>query len=222
MPEYKGKLIRRECLDFYSGDKLKYEKLFEGAFVKNIANFLFEAGMLKRTPRTGFQFLGSGAESVAEHIFRTAYIGFTLGRLSENINTDRLLKMCLFHDLPEARTGDLNYVNKKYVKADEEKAINDLAETIPFGGEIKELIFEFLEGKTPEAMLAYDADQLELILALKEYKDVGNTYADEWLDFALKRLKTDLARDLAKTILETDSSLWWFSDKSDWWVKGKE
>ena len=29
--------------------------------MKNIANFLFEAGMLKRTPRTGFQFLGSGA-----------------------------------------------------------------------------------------------------------------------------------------------------------------
>ena len=33
--------------------------------MKRIANFLFEAGMLKRTPRTGFQFLGSGAESVA-------------------------------------------------------------------------------------------------------------------------------------------------------------
>ena len=44
--------------------------------MKRIANFLFEAGMLKRTPRTGFQFLGSGAESVAEHIFRTVYIGY--------------------------------------------------------------------------------------------------------------------------------------------------
>ena len=40
--------------------------------MKNLANFLFEVGMLKRTPRTGFQFLGSGAESVAEHSFRTA------------------------------------------------------------------------------------------------------------------------------------------------------
>jgi hypothetical protein len=29
---------------------------------------------------------------------------------------------------------------------------------------------------------------------------------------------TDAARQRAKTILETDSSLWWFSDKSDWWV----
>ena len=49
--------------------------------MKNIAHFLFELGMLKRTPRTGFQFLGSGTESVAEHIFRAAMIGYTLARL---------------------------------------------------------------------------------------------------------------------------------------------
>lgn len=178
--------------------------------------------MLKRTPRTGFQFLGSGAESVAEHIFRTVYIGYTLGRLSENVDAEKLIKMCLFHDLPEARTGDLNYVNKKYVKPDINKAVDDLAETLPFGEEIRELVLEFEEEETTEAKLAHDSDQLELILALKEYKDLGNTYADEWIEFALKRLRTDVARELAGTILETDSSLWWFSDKSDWWVKGKE
>lgn len=190
--------------------------------MKNIANFLFEAGMLKRTPRTGFQFLGSGAESVAEHIFRTVYIGYALGNLAKNVDTGRLVKMCLFHDLPEARTGDLNYVNKKYVKADMEKAVDDLAATVPFGDEIKELVLEFEKGESLEAQLANDSDQLELILALKEYKDLGNKYADEWLEYALKRLKTDIARQLAKTILETDSSLWWFSEKSDWWVTGKE
>jgi putative hydrolase of HD superfamily len=176
--------------------------------------------MLKRTPRTGFQFLGSGAESVAEHIFRTVYIGYTLGHLSKNVDQDRLIKMCLFHDLSEARTGDLNYVNKKYVTADEEKAVNDLAETLPFGEEIRGLVMEFMEGKTLEAKLAYDADQLEIILALKEYKDLGNTYADEWLSFATKRLKTGIARRLSRTVLETDSSLWWFSDKSEWWIRG--
>ena len=188
--------------------------------MKNIANFLFEAGMLKRTPRSGFQFLGTGAESVAEHIFRTSYIGYVLGKQAKNVNVDRLIKMCLFHDLPEARTGDLNYVNKKYVEANEKGAIEDLAQTLPFGNEIRELILEFIEGKTEEARLARDADQLEMILALKEYKDVGNKYADEWLQFSLKRLQTDIAHDLAKVILETDSSMWWFSDKGDWWVSG--
>ncbi len=188
--------------------------------MKNIANFLFEAGMLKRTPRSGFQFLGSGAESVAEHIFRTSYIGYALGKLSRGVDVDRLIRMCLFHDLPEARTGDLNYVNKKYVEADEKKAVADLAQTLPFGNEIQELVLEFNEGKTEEAKLARDADQLEMILALKEYKDLGNKYADEWLEFSLRRIQTDTARELAKTVLDTDSSLWWFSDKGDWWVTG--
>ncbi len=188
--------------------------------MKNIANFLFEAGMLKRTPRSGFQFLGTGAESVAEHIFRTTYIGYALGKLAPGVNVDRMIKMCLFHDLPEARTGDLNYVNKKYVEADENKAVEDLAQTLPFGVEIQELIREFIEGKTEEARLARDADQLEMILALKEYKDLGNKYADEWLEFSLKRLQTETGKQLATVILETDSSLWWFSDKGDWWVNG--
>ncbi len=188
--------------------------------MKNIANFLFEAGMLKRTPRSGFQFLGTGAESVAEHIFRTTYIGYTLGKMMTGVNVDRLIKMCLFHDLPEARTSDLNYVNKKYVEANEKKAVDDLAKTLPFGPDIRELVFEFTEGRTEEAKLARDADQLEMILALKEYKDLGNKYADEWLEFSLKRLVTDTARQLAKVILDTDSSLWWFSDKGDWWVSG--
>lgn len=190
--------------------------------MKNIANFLFEAGMLKRTPRTGFQFLGSGAESVAEHIFRTVYIGYALGNLAQNVDVNKLIKMCLFHDLPEARTGDLNYVNKKYVTADVENAVDDLAATVPFGKEIRELVLEFEIGESTEAKLASDADQLELILALKEYKDLGNKYADEWLEYAIKRLKTETARQLATTILETDSSLWWFSEKSDWWIRGKE
>ncbi len=188
--------------------------------MKNIANFLFEAGMLKRTPRSGFQFLGTGAESVAEHIFRTTYIGYALGKLAPGANVDRMIKMCLFHDLPEARTGDLNYVNKKYVQADEKKAVEDLAQTLPFGGEIRKLVGEFIEGKTEEAKLARDADQLEMILALKEYKDLGNKYADEWLEFSLKRLQTETGKQLARVILETDSSLWWFSDKGDWWVNG--
>ncbi len=34
--------------------------------MKNIANLLFEAKMLKEIPRSGFHFLGSGKESIAE------------------------------------------------------------------------------------------------------------------------------------------------------------
>ena len=185
-----------------------------------IANFLFEVGMLKRTPRTGLQFLGSGEESVAEHVFRVVFIGYALARLEQDVDELKVLKMCFLHDLPEARIGDLNYVNKKYVTADETKAIRDLAETIPFGRDIEQIIEEFNRAETREAQLANDADQLELILMLKEYKDLGNKYADEWISYALKRLRTEKAQALAHAIIDTDSTSWWFKDKGDWWING--
>ena len=40
----------------------------------SIVDFLFEVGILAKTPRSGFHFLGSGEQSVAEHINRVSYI----------------------------------------------------------------------------------------------------------------------------------------------------
>lgn len=186
--------------------------------MKEIADFLFEVGMLQKTPRSGFQFLGSGRESVAEHVLRTIFIGYVLSKGDPEVDQLKLLTMCLFHDLSEARTGDMNYVNKKYVTVDEEKAVRELTETLPFGDDIKSVIGEFNEKKTRESLLAHDADQLALILQLKECGDLGNKYSSEWIAFAIQRLSTDRARGLADVIIETDSSHWWFKDKSDWWV----
>lgn len=189
--------------------------------LKAIADFLFEVGMLKRTPRSGFQFLGTGSETVAEHSLRAAVIGYVLSQMSETLNRERVVLMCLFHDLVEARTGDLNYVNKKYVKADEEAAVRDMTLNLPFGGEIRGLAEEFNERATPEAEAAHDADQIEMILQLKELGDLGNRYAPEWISAAVKRLRTDDGRRLARSILNTDFSSWWFKEKEDqWWVNG--
>lgn len=188
--------------------------------MQEIANFLFEVGMLNKTPRTGFRFLGSGKESVAEHILRTLFIGYSLCKLDPAADELKVLRMCLVHDLPEARTGDQNYMYKKYVTVDEEKAVRELTEHLPFGGEIRAVLEEFNEKKTREALLAHDADQLGLILQLKEYGDLGNQYSQEWLNFAVRRLCTDQGKKLADTILQTDWTQWWFRDKSDWWVNG--
>ena len=76
--------------------------------LSRLADFLFEAGMLRKTPRTGYQFLGTGQENVAEHSFRTAVIGFVLAEMA-GANAERTAMLCLFHDLHEARTGDFNY-----------------------------------------------------------------------------------------------------------------
>ena len=190
--------------------------------MKELINFLFEVGMLKRTPRTGYQFLGSGKESVAEHSFRMTIIGYLLSQQEPNADPMKTTLMCLFHDLHEARTGDHNYVNKRYVRIDENKAIEDLAKGLPIRDEIVFLTREFTEGKSLEACISRDADQLDLILSLKEQQDLGNTYATEWLHYALKRLQTGSARRMAQEILETDSTEWWFEKKTEWWVNGPQ
>jgi putative hydrolase of HD superfamily len=130
--------------------------------------------------------------------------------------------MCLFHDFPEARTGDHNYVNKRYVKVDEERALHDQVRELIFGREIISLTHEFNAGDTLEARLSRDADQLDLILDLKEQLDVGNSNAKEWLSFAVKRLLTENAKKMAEQILTAESSDWWFDKKTDWWINGPE
>jgi 5'-deoxynucleotidase YfbR-like HD superfamily hydrolase len=189
------------------------------ARLEAIADFLFEVGMLKRTPRSGFQFLGSGRETVAEHSFRTAAIGYVLASASPDLKTDKVVLMCLFHDLVEARTGDLNYVNKMYVKADEKAAVKDMTENLPFGEHIRALTDEFNARKSPEAEAAHDADQIEMILQLKELGDLGNPYCRDWINAAMKRLRTDNGRSLARSVLNRNFSSWWFREKDDeWWV----
>ena len=185
-----------------------------------LVEFLFEVGMLKRTPRSGWQFLGSGSESVAEHVFRVAVIAFVLARLEDGVDADHVMRLALMHDLPEARTGDLNYVNQKYVTADEERAAADMSAGLPFADELRELLAEYRAETTPESIIAHDADQLEMLLELKDRIDKGVSGASDWTPFVLRRLRTDSARTLARRILDSDSASWWFDRGSDWWVRG--
>ncbi|MDD5153301.1 MAG: HD domain-containing protein [Thermodesulfobacteriota bacterium] len=178
--------------------------------MKRIAKLLFEAGMLKKTPRTGFRFLGSGQESVADHSYRVILIGYVLAGISPGVDRSKVMELCLFHDLVEARTGDLNYVYKDYATVDSAKAVAALTKDLDFGEDIAGLITEFKSGHTEEAKLARDADQLDLILELKEQHDLGNKFAREWLAHVVKRITTPAGQELAGEILETDFCSWWF------------
>jgi putative hydrolase of HD superfamily len=183
--------------------------------MKALVDFLFEAGFLKRLARSGYPYLGSGDESVADHTCRTLYIAYVLGQLSDGIDMGRLLKMCLFHDFPEARMGDLNYVNKQYVESNEEKVLAELSDRLPFGEEIAALVREFNDKRTPEAILANDADQLDLLLHVKEQADAGNPQTGPWVEYAYERLSSDPARQLARLAMKTDSTDWWLADRGD-------
>jgi putative hydrolase of HD superfamily len=181
-----------------------------GAAMKRIADLLFEARMLKEIPRSGFSFLGVGRESVAEHVYSTTFIAFVMMQLHPEADGRKLLALCLVHDLPEARTGDLNSVNKAYVRADEDRAVADLAEGLAFGRQIRELIAEYNAGQSPEARLARDADQLALILELKELDDIGHRPPRTWLPQVVERLQTETGKALADAVMGTRRDAWWW------------
>jgi len=183
--------------------------------MKKIADLLFEAKMLKEIPRSGFQFLGSGKESVAEHSFCTAFIAYVMSQLDPSIDALKIISMCLVHDLPEARTGDMNAVQKKYVDVNETKALEDTTQGLTFGHKIVELIQEFREGYSKEAKLAHDADQLALILDLKDLMGIGYDPPKSWVPNVISRLKTKTGSDLAKAIMATHRDDWWLNNFID-------
>ncbi len=180
--------------------------------MKNIVNLLFEARILKEIQRSGYSFLGVGKESIAEHSFMTAFIALMMSQMEPEIDGMKLISMCLLHDLHEARTGDLNYVNKQYAKIDEKKATTDAFADVTFGEKMKNLVSEFEEAKTKEAKLAKDADQLSFILELKSLSDIGATPPQKWLPYVTDRLKTKTGKKIAEEIMTTGWDEWWLKD----------
>jgi putative hydrolase of HD superfamily len=178
---------------------------------------VFEVGMLRRTPRTGYQFLGTGSENVAEHSFRTTVIGWMLARMA-GADESRTAMLCLFHDLAEARTGDFNYVNKMYDSARAGEAMAHAVAGTGLEEAVLPLWAELEAQDTPEALLAQDADQLDFVANLKEQLDLGNRYAEDWMTAARGRLRTQEGRRLFDAIVSTDHKDWWFNGPDrDWW-----
>lgn len=188
-----------------------------------LVDYLFEVGMLAETPRSGFHFLRSGQQSVAEHIHRVAHIGYVLATLEQDVDVAKVLKMCLFHDLAETRTSDLSWLHQQYGELDEKQALEDAVASLPFKKDILDVWEEYEERQSKESKIVKDADTLELLLRLKETADAGNTHALKWVPHAIKRLHTQTGRDLAKKIMKTRSDRWWFTSKDDeWWVNRKK
>ena len=182
--------------------------------MKNIANLLFEAKILKEIPRSGYHFLGVGRESVAEHCFSAAFIAYVMSRMEPEIDAMKLVGMCLFHDLPEARIGDLNTVHKKYVKVDETKALEDAIKGLAFGKGIKDLFDEYNDGVSIEARLAHDADQLALVLELKDLMDMGYKPPATWIQNVLDRIETKTGQKIAQAVMDTRRDEWWLGTDS--------
>lgn len=105
-------------------------------------------------------------ESVAEHSWRLAVMAMLVGEEIDGIDTDKLIKICLIHDLGEAITGDIPTFNKtKEDEITEREKINGLFESLPgdTGRKLKELFDEFEDQSTQEGRLAKALDKIEAL-----------------------------------------------------------
>ncbi len=188
---------------------------------QRIVDFINEVGMLRFTPRTGYQFLGTGSENVAEHSHRVTVIGFVLAKMA-GADVARTVFLCLFHDLAEARTGDFNYVNKMYNTSNARLAMQHATEGTGLQEDILSYWDELEEQASLEASLAHDADQLDMLFNLKRESEKGNTFACQWMESAMKRMRTEYAKEIAEVVLHTPSHYWWFNGpESSWWESRK-
>ena len=154
--------------------------------IADITKFFFELGTLKRTERAGWSVTGiSKPEVIAAHAYRAVVIGYMLAEL-EKCDKNKVMRMLMFHDIPETRIGDLHKVAASYLNSEEgeAKAAADQSKLLPssVGNEYVELIKEFNAKKTKEAIVAKDADYLEAAVTAKEYLVNGYKHSEEFLE----------------------------------------
>ncbi|GGW85258.1 HD domain-containing protein [Streptomyces galilaeus] len=177
-----------------------------------VARFLFEAGTLKQTKRTGWWMAGvKDPESVAEHSWRTSLIASIIAKL-EGADPARAAFLAVWHDSQETRTGDVNHLGKKYAPAepDPRDITADQVAGMPEGlaRVVIELVAEYEAKESLEAVCARDADKLECMIQGVEYRDQGYVHAQRWIDNSRARIVTGSGQALADAVLETGSLDW--------------
>lgn len=99
--------------------------------MRDILNFFIEVGKLKNKGRRGWLLHNiKNPESTAEHIFRMAIIAWTLGKIKK-LNTARVIKIALIHDLCEVYAPDLTPYDPLLPKTKDKKKIMEALKRWP-------------------------------------------------------------------------------------------
>jgi putative hydrolase of HD superfamily len=181
--------------------------------MESIAKYVFEAGMLKRTKRSGWWAERvDNPESVADHSMRTAVLSFLLAKLEgmDDSSAKRVCTAAVFHDMQEARIGDMNKITARYIKVDEELE-RKIGEEQMDGMEspMKRSLLGVSELTDEENAVLKDADHLECAFQAKEYASVGYSGAEAWIETIGKKLKTDSGKKLHAKMKGMDPNSWW-------------
>jgi len=128
------------------------------------------AERLKDTTRHSWT-SGGRHESVAEHSWRLALMAFFLRDEFPETDMDKVMRMCLIHDLGEAFTGDIPTFDKtKAHEETEEQLLNSWVHSLPepYRSEMAALYREMEARETPEARLYKALDKLEAVIQHNE------------------------------------------------------
>lgn len=175
---------------------------------KELLRVLHTAERLKDETRHCYTSSGR-RESVAEHSWRLALTALFLRDEFPALDIDRVIRMCLIHDLGECFTGDIPSFLKS--GGDEERERSALEAWVaslpaPYSVELKALYAEMDALETDEARLYKALDKLEAVIQHNESDiatwlpreyELNLTYADENVAFSdyLKRLREEIRRE---------------------------
>lgn len=156
-------------------------------------------------------------ESVAEHSWQAALIAYLIRDEIPEADMDKVIKMCLIHDLGEAFTGDIfTFAKTKDDEVLEENLLNSWLSSLPesVSKEMKELFDEMAERKTIEAKVFKALDGLEALIQhnlsdistwIPKEKEMNKTYADDRVGISsfLSELREEIRKDTFRK-LETE------------------
>lgn len=180
---------------------------------RKLLDALLVAERLKDTTRHCYTAKGRH-ESVAEHSWMMTLMAFFMRDEFPEADIDKVIRMCIIHDLGECFTGDIPTFDKSEThEKTEEHMLNNWVGSLPenYSVEMKDLYKEMAERKTIEAKIYKAIDSLEALIQHnisdlstwipKEF-DLNLTYADDKVAFSdyLKNLREAVREDTIKKI----------------------
>ena len=198
--------------------------------LKRNLEFLYEIGCLRFIPRSWKRFLNSDFQNLAEHHLRVTWIALVLAKMEGVRNTEKIMKMALVHDIAESRTGDVDYLQRQYVKREEDMGIKDMLNGTLLEEEFLNLWDEYEKRLSVEAKVVKDADSLDVDFELKEQEAKGNPIRKHWRKsrrYAVReRLYTKSAKKIWNLIQTSDPHSWHTSGRNRYnggdWAKKKK
>ena len=138
--------------------------------VRSFLSVMHVAERLKDTTRHSYTTQGRH-ESVAEHSWRIALMAYFLRDEFPEADMDKLIRMCLIHDLGEAFTGDIPTFDKTEADSQKEDALFERwVQTLPeyTREEFSGLLLEMNAMETLEAKIYKALDKMEAVIQHNE------------------------------------------------------